>query len=165
MGNECNINTLAEEGVCIIIIIAQNGVSSMTEQNIEYQSLVQCANDLTRLIQHNVVSVSTKLFAKGLVPRDVHDSVLSVDGISSQSKAAKLLSCVCDKIKDSAYRFQEFIGVLNEDSYFEDIVIKIKEVHGMYLDHFNILFLRPNRAYIWRLFVSFEVKGQVLIAL
>ena len=139
------INTLCGGGCAYNnIIIVKNGVSSMTEQNIEYQSLVQCANDLTRLIQHNVVSVSTKLFAKGLVPQDVHDSVLSVDGISSQSKAAKLLSCVCDKIKDSAYRFKEFIGVLSEDSYFEDIVIKIKEVHGMYLGHFNILFLRSN---------------------
>ena len=103
---------------------------SMTEQNIEYQSLVQCADDLTQLIQHNVVSVSSKLFAKGLVPQDVHDSSLSVDGTSDRSKAAKLLSCVRDKIKESAGRFQDFIDVLGDDSYFNDIVLKIKEVRG-----------------------------------
>ena len=102
----------------------------MTEQNVEYQSLVQCADHLTQLIQHNIVSVSTKLFAKGLVPQDVHDSVVSVDGTTNRSKAAKLLLCVRDKIKESAGRFQDFIDVLCEDSYFEDVVLKIKDVHS-----------------------------------
>ena len=100
----------------------------------QYQSLVQCADDLTQLIQHNVVSVSSKLFAKGLVAKDVHDSVLSVDGASNQSKAAKLLSCVLDKIKESADQCQNFIDVLGEDSYFDNIVLKITKVHGK---HYN----------------------------
>ena len=62
--------------------------------------------------------------------KDVHDSVLSVDGASNQSKAAKLLSCVIDKIKNSASRFQDFIDVLGEDPYFEDIVLKITNVQS-----------------------------------
>ena len=102
----------------------------MTEKNIEYQSLLQCADDLTLLIQHNVVSVSSKLFAKGLVAKDVHDSVLSVDGTTNQSKAAKLLSCVLDKIKESRDQCQTFIDVLGEDSYFDNIVLKITKVRG-----------------------------------
>ena len=102
----------------------------MAEQSVEYQSLVQCADDLTQLIQHNVVSLSSKLFAKGLVAKDVHDSVLSVDAVLNQSKAAKLLSCVIDKIRDSSGRFQDFIDVLGEDTYFEDIVLKITELHS-----------------------------------
>ena len=97
----------------------------MTEKNIEYQSLLQFTDDLTQLIQHNVVSMSSKLFATGLVAKDVHDSVLSVDGASSQSKAAKLLSCVLDKIKQSSDQCQNFIDVLGEDSYFDNIVVKI----------------------------------------
>ena len=102
----------------------------MTEKNIEYQSLLRFADDLTQLIQHNVVSVSSKLFAKGLVAKDVHDSVLSVDGASNQSKAAKILSCVLDKIKESGDRCQYFIDVLGEDSYFDDIVLKLTKVRG-----------------------------------
>ena len=102
----------------------------MTDKNIEYQSLLQCADDLTLLIQHNVVSVSSKLFAKGLVAKDVHDSVLSVDGTTNQSKAAKLLSCVFDKIKESRDQCQTFIDVLGEDSYFDNIVLKITKVCG-----------------------------------
>ena len=107
----------------------------MTE---EYQSLLQFADDLTQLIQHNVVSVSSKLFAKGLVAKDVHDSVLNVDGASNQSKAAKLLSCVLDKIKKSGDQCQYFIDVLGEDSYFNNIVLKINaRVRGKATDLLN----------------------------
>ena len=100
----------------------------MAEQNVEYQSLIQCADDLTQLIQHNVVSVSSKLFAKGLVAKDVHDSTLSAEGVANHSKAAKLLSCVMDRIKESADRFQDFIDVLDEDCYFEDVKQKLTEL-------------------------------------
>ena len=105
----------------------------MAEQNVEYQILVQFNDDLTQLIQHNVVSMSSKLFAKGLVPKDVHDSsITSVD--TNQLKAAKLLLCVLDKIKGSAGRyFQDFIDILRDDSYFEDVVLKIIKRHSKHL--------------------------------
>lgn len=105
----------------------------MTEPSVEYQSLVQCTDDLTQLVQHSVISLSSKLFARGLVAKDIHDSVLSVDGASKQSKAANLLSCVLDKIKESAGRFQDFIDVLSEDSYLGDVVLKITEVRGKHI--------------------------------
>jgi siroheme synthase len=112
--------------------------TKMTEKNIEHQSLIQFADDLTQLIQHNVISVSSKLFAKGLVAKDVHDSVLSVDGASNQSKAAKLLSCVLDKIKESSDQYHPFIDVLGEDSYFDNIVLKITKVCGKH--HSNLMY-------------------------
>ena len=112
-------STLREGGGCRVHI-------EMTEMNIEYQSLLRFADDLTQLIQHDIVSVSSKLFAKGLVAKDVHDSVLSVDGASEKSKAAKLLSCVLDKIKESGDQCQYFIDALGEDSYFDSIVSKIR---------------------------------------
>jgi hypothetical protein len=106
----------------------------MTQKNVGYQSLLQFADDLTQLIQHNVVSVSSKLFTKGLIAKDIHDSVLSIDGASNQSKAAKLLSCVLDKIRESGDQCQHFIDVLREDSYFDTIVLKITKVRGKYLE-------------------------------
>ena len=102
----------------------------MTEQNVEYLSLVQCTDDLTQLIQHNVVSVSSKLFTRGLVAKDVHDSILSAEGVANHSKAAKLLSCVMDRVKESAGRFQDFIDVLGEDTFFEDVMRKLIEAHS-----------------------------------
>ena len=43
--------------------------------------------------------------------KDVHDN-----GKPLEIKAAKLLSCVIDRVKESAGRFQDFIDVLGEDA-------------------------------------------------
>ena len=94
----------------------------MAEKNIEHKSLIHDHN----LTQHNIVSVTSKLFAKGLIAKDVHDSILS-SGASNQSKAAKLVSCVLDKVKESGDQWQIFIDVLGEDS---GIVLKITKVRG-----------------------------------
>ena len=99
----------------------------MTAQNIQYKVLVQFTDELTKLIQHNAVSLSTKLYAVGLVPEAVHVSISCVDGTSDQSKAAKLLSCVRDKVRKSPGRFDDFIEALGQDVYFEDLVMKMKE--------------------------------------
>ena len=100
------------------------------EKNIEYKSLAKFTADLSSLLQHNVVTVSSRLLEKGLVTKDVHDSMLTTEGVSSQKNAARLVSCVLDRIKGSAKCFQDFINVLREDSYFEDIVLKILKLHG-----------------------------------
>lgn len=61
--------------------------------------------------------------------KDVHDSILSSDA-SNQSKAAKLVSCVLDKVKESGDQWQILIDVLGEDSYLDGIVLKITKVRG-----------------------------------
>ena len=97
---------------------------------IEYKSLIKFTGDLSNLLQHNVVTVSGRLLEKGLVTKDVHDSMLTTEGVSKGDKAARLVSCVLDRIKDSSRCFQDFIAVLREDSYFEDIVLKILAFHS-----------------------------------
>ena len=110
----------------------------MTEQNIEHQSLVQCSSGLTSLLQHNILSVSAKLLEKGLVTKDVYDSVITTaDGVSSQNKAAKLVSCVTDRVKGSARQFHDFIDVLKGDSYFDDIVQEITSIHSKFSDGYE----------------------------
>ena len=104
----------------------------MTEQSVEHKSLIQCASGLTDLLQHNILSVSAKLLEKGLVTKDVHDSILT-EGVSSHNKAAKLVSCVTDRVKGSARRFRDFIDVLKGDSYFDDIVQEITSIHSKLL--------------------------------
>ena len=103
----------------------------MTEQSAEHKSLVKCASGLTDLLQHNILSVSAKLLEKGLVTKDVHDSVLT-EGVSNHNKAAKLVSCVADRVKGSPRRFHDFIDVLKGDSYFDDIVQKIISIHSKF---------------------------------
>ena len=93
----------------------------------EYKTLVKYTSDLILLLQHDIVSISAKLLEKGLVSEDTYQEVLSTDGISDQKKAAELLSCVRDQVKESgsSSRFYDFVGVLKEDAYFDDIVKKL----------------------------------------
>ena len=125
----------------------------MTEQNIEHKSLVQCASGLTDLLQHNILSVSAKLLEKGLVTKDVHDSVLYTEGVSSHNKAAKLVSCVTDRVKGSARRFHDFIDVLKGDSYFDDIVQEITSIHSKFSD----------RHELYQAFTQFSSSSEALL--
>ena len=100
------------------------------EVNKEYGSLAKFTADLSNLLQHNVVSVSGRLLEKGLVTKDVHDSMLTTEGASGQKNAARLMSCVLDSVKCSSRCFHDFISVLREDAYFKDVVVKILEVHS-----------------------------------
>ena len=100
------------------------------EVNKEYELLAKFTADLSNLLQHNVVSVSGRLLEKGLVTKDVHDSMLTTEGVSGQKNAARLMSCVLDRVKYSSRCFHDFISVLREDAYFEDVVVKILEFHS-----------------------------------
>ena len=64
--------------------------------------------------------------------KDVHDSIISLEGVANHSKAAKLLSCVMDRVKESAGRFQDFIDVLGEYTFFEDVRQKLTEAYSKY---------------------------------
>ena len=96
----------------------------------EYESLAKFTADLSNLLQYNVVTVSGRLLEKGLVTKDVHDSMLTTEGVSSQKNAARLMSCVLDGVKCSSRCFHDFISVLREDAYYEDIVLKITEAYS-----------------------------------
>ena len=100
------------------------------KRNTEHELLIQCSADLTSLLQYNLVSVSIKLLAKGLITEEVHHFVLTAEGVSGQKKAAKLVSCVVDRVKDCPGKFHDLISVLNDDAYFKDIVKKITELRS-----------------------------------
>ena len=128
----------------IIIVVRYGARHEIThcyfnmEVNKEYKLLERFTADLSSLLQHNVVAVSGRLLEKGLVTKNVHDSMLTTVGVSSQNNAARLMSCVLDKVKYSSRCFYDFISVLREDAYYKDIVLKITEAHSKY---FIILFL------------------------
>ena len=100
------------------------------EVNKEYKLLEKFTADLSNLLQHDVVAVSSRLLEKGLVTKNVHDSMLTTEGVSSQKNAARLMSCVLDRVKYSSMCFHDFISVLREDAYYEDVLVKIVEAHS-----------------------------------
>ena len=95
----------------------------------EYASVIHCTSGLTCLLQHNI-SVSGKLLEKGLVSVEVHEWILTAQGVSSRERAGRLVSCVADSVQASSDKFKTLIEVLREDSYFDDIVRRMSDECG-----------------------------------
>ena len=104
-------------------------VQKMSRESIEFKALLQCSSGLTDLLQHNI-SVSARLLEKGLVTKDIHDWILTSQGTSNQDKAARLVSCVTDRVKNSAQVFHEFVDMLNDEPFFVDVVDKLTSLHS-----------------------------------
>ena len=101
----------------------------MSRESSEYKAVLQCTAGLTDLLQHNIF-VSAKLLEKGLVTKEVYDWILTAQGVANQDKAARLVSCVIDRVKDSAQVLHDFVDVLKDDPFFADIVDKLTSLHS-----------------------------------
>ena len=94
------------------------------------KAVLQCTSDLTSLLKHNL-SCSDKLLEKGLITEAVHNYVLTAQGISAQEKAARLVSCLSDRVGASSQVFHELIEALKEtDPFCGDIVDKLTSLHS-----------------------------------
>ena len=87
--------------------------------------MIQCTSSLTALLQYDLHSVSSKLLAQGLITDEVFGWMLTAQGVSNSDKAQRMVSCVTDRVRGSPERFQSFVGVLREESYFEEVVQKL----------------------------------------
>ena len=99
--------------------------------NIEHEALTRCSSGLTDLLQHNL-HLSSKLLEKGLVTEQVHGWVLTAHGVSNQEKAARLVSCVSDRVKTSGHLYSAFLEILKGELYFKEIVERICAEHSMF---------------------------------
>ena len=113
---------------------------STSEGSPGHKALLQCTSELTSLLKHNLSVCPGKLLEKGLISEAVHDWVLTAQGVSNQGKAARLVSCLTDRVKGSTQQFHDFIQVLKEtDPFSGDIVDKLTSLHGMSTSSFSPL--------------------------
>ena len=101
----------------------------MSVDNPGRKAVVQCTSDLTSLLKDNL-SCSGKLLEKGLISEAVHNYVLTAQGVSTLEKAARLVSCLADRV-GTQLLFQQMIEVLTEtDPFCGDIVDKLTTLHS-----------------------------------
>ena len=99
----------------------------------EHGALKRCADTLTDLLQHQVVTISTSLLAKGLLNDDLHSWVLTAQGVSNKEKAARILASVMEQVKARTQSYGLFVEVLEGDAFYEDAVKKLSsEYRGSY---------------------------------
>ena len=105
--------------------------SGATVSSAGRKAVVQCTSDLISLLKHHL-SCSGKLLEKGLITEAVHNYVLTAQGVPAQDKAARVVSCLADRIT-STELFHDLIGSLKEnDPFCGDIVDRLTEAfhHG-----------------------------------
>ena len=88
----------------------------------EHKALLKCTDCITDLLQHQVLSISSKLLEKGLTAKEVHGWVLTSKGVSDREKAARLVASVTDHVKSSPDKYPVFVGILKDEPFFEEAV-------------------------------------------
>ena len=98
----------------------------------EHTALLKCAGCITDLLQHQVLSISSKLLKKGLTTKEVHGWMLTAKGVSDREKAARLMSGVIDHVRSCPEKYSVFVGILKEDHFFKEAIENLSsEYHSM----------------------------------
>ena len=98
--------------------------------SVEQQAFALSTAQLTSLLTHSYLSVSPKLLQRGLISEEVLGWVLTAHGVSGREKAAKLVACVSDRVKGSPQRFHDFVSVLREELFLQDVADKLAGDHS-----------------------------------
>lgn len=101
-------------------------MASSTQRNIEYDILLKNTAELTGILSADLLSVSTKLVAEGLIPQSLHSN--STLGEKDKAvKASELVDAVTKKVQNHPQAFQKFLQILREGGpYYSETVSKIK---------------------------------------
>ena len=114
-------------GVSLHCLLTSEASIKMSVESPGRKAVLQCTSDLASLLKHNL-SCSGKLLEKGLITEAVHDWILTAPAVSNQDRAARLVSCLSDRVK-SAQLFHELIEALKEtDPFCGNIVDKLTEM-------------------------------------
>ena len=117
-------------GVSFHCLLTLEASIKMSVESPGCKAVVQCTSDLTSLLKHNL-SCSGKLLEKGLITEALHDWILTASAVSNHEKAARLVSCLTDRVGASSQVFHELIKVLKEiDPFCGDIVDKLTSLHS-----------------------------------
>ena len=79
----------------------------------------------------NMCEISTQLFSAGLISKEEKEEADNSKGPPQEDRSAKLLLVIERIIKDDATntKFDQFIGILDKVSKYQEVVRKIKGIH------------------------------------
>ncbi len=89
------------------------------EDSPEYAAIIDCGRELQEVIGRSYLSLTPSLLSKKLISRDTEERTrLNSTG---SDIASHLLSDIRSSIRRKSTCFQEFIEILREDSYCDDV--------------------------------------------
>jgi len=105
-------------------------VKMSSSQNFEYQTIVQCTEQLCLMLSQDLTRISNKLFALKLISEDLYKLCRSVNKEVNE-KAACLVDGVRSKIKAFPKEYDTFLTALKDFPYLDDMVKHIHETYQM----------------------------------
>lgn len=80
------------------------------QESVECKTLAKFVRKLIIAFKCSPISISTDLFAKGLISEELLDKVIT-SGISNESKAAELVMSVVDQVRLNPQKYHEFMDL------------------------------------------------------
>lgn len=90
----------------------------------EYKTLLQCNQKLRSALQLDVVDVSARLFAAGLISEELHSYLIS-ESRSSSERTARLVHFITQAVKVDPSKYASFVDILRHGPYFYSEILQI----------------------------------------
>ncbi len=98
----------------------------------EFKAFISCTTKIVSTVKGNL-SIADKLLEERLISDETYDEIQS-NSITERTKARKIFSCVKEKIKLNTDNFNVFCDILEESSYYLDLLSKLKgKLYRVYL--------------------------------
>ncbi len=101
----------------------------MSGGNAEHSTLVATSDVISTSLSADPLAVAKKLFARGLIPQGVLDSV-RIAFKTDEEKATEIVERIISKVKHFPENFELFLEVVGEHLWLKDLVELIRRNYG-----------------------------------
>ena len=97
----------------------------------ERETLQKCTAEINRTLayQTNLVWFANRLFAEKFITVSQQSNIQDI-GIGDYSKASKLMELVKSQVSITPSKYDEFLGILEEEPALEDLVKLLNKTYG-----------------------------------
>ena len=93
--------------------------STSVEESPEYTTMRECHVVLVDLLKPAIASLGDVLFARGLIPLDVKESIRE-----TRKSARKVVNCLTTLIKHNPSMYDKFVSILGEQGLWTELIVE-----------------------------------------
>ena len=89
--------------------------ASSSSESIEYRALSCFLDKLATAFRASHLTIANELVAKGVIPNDVHNKVLTTVGVGDETKVTSILKSALDQVKVCPEKYHDFVALPSFD--------------------------------------------------
>ena len=106
-------------------------MAASSSESIEHKTLASFLDKLTTAFRASHLMIANELVAKGVIPHDVHNKVMTV-GVDDETKATYIVRSALDQVKVCPGKYHAFMALASfKDPCFCSLHEEITAVYGM----------------------------------